>query len=353
MAHNAEQQSEISESTNEVTSELYPLQFTPIFQRYLWGGTRLAEILQKPIGCQSAAESWEIVDHQAHQSVVAQGPLAGTTLRELLDADGAALVGASVMQAITSVDQPLHLRGRFPLLLKYLDACQDLSVQVHPDDRFGRTLDPPDLGKTEAWYVMHADPGARIYAGLKSGVTEAMFREAVACGRAAETLHSFHARTGDCVFVPAGTMHAIGAGLLIAEIQQASNTTFRVDDWGRVDQNGNPRPLHLEQAIEVTNFERGPVQPVRSGNDSFSIQTLVACEKFVLQRVPLVQSRTLGGDGQFHIIAGVQGSAVWVDSFGKHALPKGGTVLLPASMPPVEFAPTAEATVLIEIHVPS
>ena len=147
---------------------MYPLRFEPLFQRYIWGGRRLADVLNKPIGEQTAAESWEVVDHQDSQSIVRYGTLAGQTLRQLIADSGDALVGERAMKSISSPDQPAHLRNRFPLLLKFLDANRHLSVQVHPDDQMGATLDPPDLGKTEAWYVMHADPGAKIFAGLKT-----------------------------------------------------------------------------------------------------------------------------------------------------------------------------------------
>jgi len=158
---------------------MYPLRFEPLFRRYIWGGRRLADVLNKPIGDQSAAESWEVVDHQDDQSIVRFGDLAGKSLRELIADHGNDLIGNQLMEKISSDELPDHLRNRFPLLLKFLDANRNLSVQVHPDDQFGATLSPPDLGKTEAWYVMHADPGSKIYAGLKEGVTAESFRAAI------------------------------------------------------------------------------------------------------------------------------------------------------------------------------
>ena len=158
---------------------MYPLRFEPLFRRYIWGGRRLADVLSKPIGDQTAAESWEVVDHQDDQSIVRFGDLSGKSLRELIAGHGNDLIGSQLMEKISSDGLPDHLRNRFPLLLKFLDANRNLSVQVHPDDEFGATLSPPDLGKTEAWYVMHADPGSKIYAGLKAGVTAESFRSAV------------------------------------------------------------------------------------------------------------------------------------------------------------------------------
>ena len=233
---------------------LYPLRFEPLFRRYIWGGRRLSSVLQKQIGDQTAAESWEIVDHGDEQSVVKFGDLAGQSLEQLIATYGESLLGVDVARQVSSDQVPKYLQNRFPLLLKFLDANRHLSIQVHPDDAFGATLDPPDLGKTEAWYVMAADEGATIYAGLKTGVDKAAFESAIAGGKTEEVMHSFQPNVGDCVFIPAGTMHAIGEGLLIAEIQQASDTTFRVYDWGRVGDDGKSRPLHIKQSIAATDF---------------------------------------------------------------------------------------------------
>jgi len=353
---------------------MYPLRFQPIFQRYLWGGQQLAQVLHKPIGDQTAAESWEVVDHDSHQSVVAFGPLAGKTLRELIDEWGTDLLGPALLEKISASTIPAHLRGRFPLLLKFLDAQQPLSVQVHPDDKFGATLSPPDLGKTEAWYVMHAEAGAKIYAGLKAGVTAEDFSAAVAAGKTESMLHSFSVTAGDCVFIPAGTMHALGAGLLIAEIQQASNTTFRVYDWDRVDDSGSSRPLHLESALAVTDFEHGPVEPIRATGDapqavaasvsssspsllrnplSTCISTqLVACDKFVMNKISAATAFELGGDGRFRILAVTGGSVRVSEDASPEELRLGETILLPASLPPMSLAPARHGVELLEIYLP-
>src|SRR5204863_3257866 len=153
-------------------------------------------------------------------------------------------------------------RDQFPLLLKFLDCNQTLSVQVHPNDEQAAKLDPPDLGKTEAWVVLAADPGSKIYAGLKPGVDRQTLEAAVANGRCEKCLHEFEPHVGDCVFIEAGTVHALGAGLLVAEIQQASDTTYRLFDWNRVDRDGKPRQLHVEEALDVTDYTRGPVNPL-------------------------------------------------------------------------------------------
>ncbi len=332
---------------------MYPLRFIPLFQRYLWGGRRLAEVLGKSIGAETAAESWEIVDHQNDQSVVAYGELAGITLRQLIAEFGDRLLGGSMLKAVSSPDVPEHLRNRFPLLLKFLDANRPLSVQVHPDDRFGATLSPPDLGKTEAWYVMHADPGAKIFAGLKSGVTRQDFQNAVAEGTTESMLHSFEPKQGDCVFIQAGTMHAIGAGLLIAEIQQASNTTFRVYDWGRVGADGKPRPLHIDQALEVTDFSSGPVEPTfpRIANDGWA--ELVACDKFCMNRRAFDRPLTVAGDGRFHILAVTRGELHIEGDPSAQPLKLGQTALIPAAADSRTLTPGDGGAELLEIHVPS
>jgi mannose-6-phosphate isomerase len=332
---------------------LYPLRFEPLFRRYLWGGRRLSEILAKPIGDQPAAESWEVVDHQDDQSVVRFGDLAGKSLRQLIADSGVELVGPHLMSQISSTDLPAHLQNRFPLLLKFLDANRHLSVQVHPDDQLGATLDPPDLGKTEAWYVMHADPAAKIYAGLNPGVTSKSFRAAVEKGETESMLHSFEPNQGDCVLIPAGTIHAIGAGLLIAEIQQASNTTFRVYDWGRVDQDGQSRPLHLEQAVQATDFERGPVDPVPptpTGDPNW--MNLVRCDKFVMNRGTQATPFQVGGDGRFRILAVTAGSVEMSGDPSGLPLKLGETSLVPACLGPVELSPGPHGVELLEIFVP-
>ncbi len=252
-----------------------PLRFAPIFRSYLWGGDRLASRMgKKPPGSGIWAESWEIVDHREAESVVSEGPFASWTLRQLIE---------SFPNEITGMDTP---HERFPLLLKYLDCQRVLSVQVHPDDNYGATMPQPDRGKTEAWYVIDADPGAVLYAGLQPGIDAQRLASAIESGNTQACLHVLYPKPGDCVFIPAGTVHALGAGLLVAEIQQASDCTFRLFDWNRVDNEGQPRPLHIEQAMEVIDFDRGPVDFVRRSapNTDGSI-TLVDCDKFVLREM--------------------------------------------------------------------
>ena len=329
---------------------MYPLRFKPIFQRYLWGGFRLRDVLGKDTGDQAAAESWELVDHKDAQSEVLYGSLAGQSLRQIIASDPEGILGKKLAAQLAAESIPQPLRNRFPLLLKFLDASRDLSIQVHPDDAMGATLSPPDLGKTEAWYVMDAQPGAKIYAGLKEGVDEAAFRAAADAGKTPEMMHSFEPKSGDCVFIKAGTLHAIGAGLLIAEIQQASNTTFRIDDWGRVDADGNPRQLHLSQGIAATDFSRGPVSAC-AGEKGDDFETLIACDKFTFRRYSLGDKVTVGGDGKFRIIAVTSGSLMVQNDPSESPLAKAQTALLPASLAATALTAQGGETEFLEILV--
>ena len=312
----------------------YPIRFRPLFKQTIWGGRRLADQLGKTIGPEADyAESWEVVDHGTDQSLVENGPLAGTSLADLISRHARWLLGDGAP-------------GRsFPLLLKYLDCNRVLSVQVHPDDQYGATMTPPDLGKTEAWYIVAAEPGSLIYAGLKSGVDREDLRSATLAGQTESVLHSFEPDAGDVVFIPAGTVHALGAGLLVAEIQQSSDTTFRLFDWNRVDGQGKARPLHLDQALEVSDYQSGPVVARQSDPETAGWQTLVQCDKFVLSAMEK-GSALIAGDGQFHIITVPRGSASLRTNEETQSLTVGASILLPAASEACEIELHGDATVL-------
>jgi mannose-6-phosphate isomerase len=323
---------------------LYPLTFEPVFKRYLWGGRRLGTALGKPIGeADDYAESWEIADHAQGQSVVANGHLAGTSLHELVSTSGAELLGRNAP------------RSSFPLIFKFLDCQLDLSVQVHPNDAAAALLTPPDLGKTEAWIVLDAQPGSRVYAGLKHGCDRAALKQALHSGSTAECLHSFEPKIGDCLFIPAGTVHALGAGLLVAEIQQASDTTYRLYDWNRVGPEGKPRPLHVEEAMKAIDYsavEIGPQKPQAIGNPS--VEQLVACDKFILDRWTWSGAQRIGGDDRFHIISVIQGEmAIQASrSDAELTLRRGETALLPASLGGASLHARSQA-VALDMYLPS
>jgi mannose-6-phosphate isomerase len=314
----------------------------------------LGTVLSKPIGPESDyAESWEVADHQHGQSVVADGPLAGTTLHELAVSCGEELLG----RHFASLQRAGQLR--FPLIFKFLDCQRDLSVQVHPDDAAAALLDPPDLGKTEAWLILAAEPGSRVYAGLREGCTRASLAAAIRAGKTAECLHSFAAQPGQCIFVPAGTVHALGAGLVVAEIQQASDTTYRLYDWDRVGPDGKPRALHVEQSLAAIDFRAPAVMPQGAESTSQShVERLVACDKFVLDRWRLSGRKSLGGDGRFHIVSVLEGDvavracelAEGAD-WGHRILTRGQTVLLPAALKAVELE-SLPGAILLDMYLP-
>jgi mannose-6-phosphate isomerase len=317
---------------------LPPLLFTPIYRRYIWGGRRFAAAFGRPLPAgDDYAESWELVDRGGDQSIVRAGPLAGRSLGEIVRGQGVDVFGRSHPPA-------------FPLLFKFLDANRVLSVQVHPDDARAARLDPPDRGKTEAWYVVAAEPGSRIYAGLREGVDQAALAAAIRGGSCEEVLHSFAPVAGDCVFIPAGTVHAIGGGLLVAEIQQSSDVTYRLFDWNRTGPDGKPRPLHIEAGVEAVT-RLGPVDPVQPEVTADpAVRRLAACEYFVLDEVRPTSGWWCGGDDRCRFLAVLEGEVRLPDRWGLPALGPGACALLPASAGAQEIA--AAGAKLLHVTVP-
>lgn len=313
----------------------HPIRFEPIFRSYIWGGNRLASQLgKKPPGSGIWAESWEIVDHREGESIVSDGDFAGWTLRQLIESFPNEIIGR---------DTP---NERFPLLLKYLDCQRVLSVQVHPDDAYGAKMPVPDRGKTEAWYVIDAEPDAKLYAGLKTGVDKKALEEAIEKGETEVCLHVLHPKKGDCVFIPAGTVHALGAGLMVAEIQQASDCTFRLFDWDRLDKDGQPRQLHIEQALEVIDFQRGPISFVARPNlMANSVRTLVDCDKFTLQEYATPGSYLLNS-GKLTIVTVPHGDAMLKTATHEYVLERGQTILVPAACQSAKLQVSESTTVL-------
>ncbi len=319
---------------------LYPLRFRPILRRYIWGGRRLETVLNKAIGPESCAESWEICDHGADQSIVESGPLQGTTLGHLVTQRGEELLGRHHPQS--RQQQP-----RFPLLLKFLDAAQPLSLQVHPDDARAAKLDPPDMGKTEAWLVLAAEPGSTIHSGLKPGVDRETLAGAIAQGKCQDCLHEFEPEPGDCLLLEAGTVHSLGGGVLVAEIQQASDTTYRLFDWNRLGTDGQPRQLHIEQGLEAVDYARGPVEPGKAvATDQLGVSRLAACDKFVLDRRDIESPQEIGGDDRCHVLSILDGSLRIEGDPTDSALSVGQTVLLPAGLGSVRLVAQGGAVAL-------
>jgi mannose-6-phosphate isomerase len=252
---------------------LYPLRFEPICQYRLWGGRRLAKVLAAPLpGDGPIGEAWLLSDRDDHPSLVADGPLKGRALGQLLNKSPEQMLG--------------KLAGRFrrfPLLLKFLDVRSLLSVQVHPSDRQTDYLPPGETGKTEAWVVLEAGPEGRIYAGLKPGSTADDLRRAIADKTVADCLASFSPKLGDGVLVPAGTVHALG-DVVVFEVQENSDVTFRLYDWDHIDaKTGGPRPLQVDQALACIDFAQDairPVAPVVERSSPVRRELLFCCEHF-------------------------------------------------------------------------
>jgi mannose-6-phosphate isomerase len=317
---------------------LYPLRFEPILKRLIWGGRRLQTLLDKPLGPgDDYAESWEIADHGDDVSRVAAGMLLGRSLRELLADDAPAILGRKATAG-----------AQFPLLLKFLDAHQDLSIQVHPNNKLARRL-ANDNGKTEAWVILHAEPASWIYAGLQPGMTHADVVRALKRGELPGLLHRFPARAGDTVFIPAGTVHAIGAGIVLAEVQQQSDATFRLDDWGRVDREGRPRPLQIPQALESIDFDLGPVQPILPSPEPEAWGTrerLITCPYFEIERLTLRGTTEIGSIDRCTILVGLDGIAELHHGRSNYVVRKGETLLLPAAIGPCAIGTFGAGTVL-------
>ena len=286
------------------------LSFTPLQKELVWGGRKLESILGKTLPSDGPyGESWEVVDLPDNQSVVNGGPLHGQSLEALLKGDKPSILGNASL-----------LDGHFPLLAKFIDAEATLSVQVHPDEAACARLKAGARPKTEAWYIIDRAPGAKIFAGLKDGVNRSHLKEAIVAGAVEELLYVVEVNPGDFVYLPAGTIHAIGAGVLLAEIQQSSNTTYRVFDWNRLGLDGKPRTLHIEQALEATDYSIvGPpvaaspasgLPGVRSAFFEMALVTLAPNDKITLEGVGPLILMGVGGPGRATIHANSSSSTI-------------------------------------------
>jgi mannose-6-phosphate isomerase len=300
---------------------LYPLLLDPTLHVKVWGGRQLAQVLGKklPTG-EPYGESWEIYD----TSVVSNGPLAGRTLGAVLSEYGPALVGSGNDKS----------KG-FPLLVKFLDAADWLSVQVHPDDAQANALENEPRGKTEAWYVLAAAPGAQLVIGVKPGTNRDRMVQAIRETRLEELLVYADIAAGDALYMPAGTIHAIGPGALIYEIQQASDLTYRLYDWGRMGLDGQPRPLHLEKGVQVSNVNSLP-QVTRPGDNPEMEVTVVAGEFFttVLHRINSDATGVIAldtGSDRFHALTCIDGLVEVVAGEVSVTLQLGRSAVVPAS----------------------
>lgn len=304
-----------------------PITFSPIYMERVWGGRELELVYGRelPDSTSPIGESWEIVDREHEQSIVDHGPLAGSSLHDLWTGRRAEIFGEGL---------PNH--PRFPILIKILDARDDLSIQVHPPIHLAGKLGGEP--KTEMWFIADCEPGAKLYVGLKNGVTRDAFEHAIAAGTVADCVHAVTPRAGDSIFIPSGRLHAIGAGFLIHEIQQNSDTTYRVFDWNRLGLDGNPRQLHVAESlasIDFNDFE--PAMDIPVGDN------LAGCDYFVTDRKHLEPGDSLANprDDRFSILSVVEGQ---LESAGGRRFEKGGFLLVPRGAAPLTAV--AESTVL-------
>ena len=309
-----------------------PLIFEPLFMERVWGGRRLEMLFGKrlPAGVR-VGESWELVDREEAQSVVHTGPLRGQTLNELWRDHHEPVFGKNT-PAVTK---------RFPLLFKLLDAQERLSVQVHPPARVARVLNGE--AKTEMWYVADTYLDADIFAGLKAGVVREDFERALREGKVAEKIHHIAMKPGDTFFIPSGRIHAIGAGNVIVEVQQNSDTTYRVFDWNRLGLDGKPRQLHVEESMQSIDFN--DIEPTGSQP---SAETLAKCEYFEVQKWNLQSPREAFDEGKFAVFTMLSGEV----ECGGSRFKAGDFFLVPSSQADPVVKPVGESATLLRTTIP-
>ncbi|MRX65606.1 type I phosphomannose isomerase catalytic subunit [Maribacter luteus] len=301
---------------------LYPFKFQPILKERLWGGTKLKEVLGKPIESDITGESWELSAVEGDISTVANGPLAGTTLQQIIDQQPEGLLGKDVFD---------RFGKDFPILIKFIDAKQDLSIQLHPNDELAKKRHN-SFGKTEMWYVMDADPGANLIVGFNKNVTKEEYSESLENDTLLDLLNYEEVKEGDTFFINTGKIHAIGAGVLLAEIQQTSDITYRVFDFNRKDKNGNLRELHTDLALDAMDYDKKDDFKVVYDQKSDTVNSMVDCPYFKTNFLQLDNNLSLDvkARSSFTILMCVGGSAEIVTNAGTVAIQKGETVLLPA-----------------------
>lgn len=317
----------------------YPLLFNPVYKDYIWGGRKF-ENFGKTLPEGIVAESWEISCHPDGESVIINGPDQSKTLQSIVDGKGEEILGSALYTG-----QPT----KFPLLIKFIDANKDLSVQVHPDDEYAYENENGEYGKNEMWYIVDAVPGSKLVSGIKDGVTKEDFAKAVTENRVEECLNFVETHPGDCFNIPAGLVHAIGSGNLICEIQQNSNTTYRVYDYNRTDDNGNTRPLHVKKALDVIDFSSRDKIYYKglSIEEEFATRTfLVANDFFAVERVLLDGTMTEDTNKErFHCFTVLEGTI----EINGETVKKAHSCLIPASVGKYKVSGRA---ILVKSYVP-
>jgi mannose-6-phosphate isomerase len=323
---------------------LYPLRFEPIYQYRVWGGRRLASLLSTRLpGDDPVGEAWLLSDRDDQATLVADGPLKGKTLRQLLARSPQQLLG--------------RLAGRFsrfPLLLKFLDVKTRFSVQVHPSDADEKLISTGDTGKTEAWVVLEEGPEARVFAGLKPGMSADRLRQAIANGTVADQLASFTPKPADVVFIRAGTVHSL-SDVMVFEVQQNSDVTFRLYDWDQCDpRTGQRRPLQVEQALACIDFEQGaiaPAIPVVEQTEPALREKLVQCDQFGMTRITAKLPFRVGAEALPRVLVCLAGNGQLEHAGETYTFGKGDVLLLPAAVGECSCRPQGVVNVL-EISLP-
>ncbi len=324
---------------------LYPLRIAPIYQYRLWGGRRLGEILPEPLpGSDPIGEAWILSDRDDYASQIANGALSGRTIHEVMRRFPEQLMGRLASRF-----------NRFPLLLKFLDAREMLSVQVHPSAAHPDLIPSGETSKTEAWIVIEAEKGSCIYAGLRSGTTADSLRQSLNDGTIAGHLVRIAPKPGDAVFIPAGTVHTLGKGVVVFEVQQNSDVTFRLYDWGHVDPKTKKlRPLQIEQAFACIEFgpsDSGIVAARVETTTPVERERLFDCPAFLLWRLLGKDPFTVGATAEPRVLVCIGGSGQVIHQGTPYAVGKGDVWLLPAEAGECAFQPSGEAT-LLEIAIP-
>ena len=309
--------------------EIYPLKFKPILKERLWGGTKLRDVLGKPIESDITGESWELSGVDGDISEISNGDLQGTSLKELIAKESEQLLGKGVVERFGT---------DFPILIKFIDAKQDLSIQLHPNDELAKERHN-SFGKTEMWYIMDADPGAQLIVGFNKDVEKEEYVESLEENTLLDLLNYEEVTEGDTFFINTGKIHAIGAGVLLAEIQQTSDITYRVFDFNRKDKNGNLRELHTELALDAIDYTKKDDFKVNYPSDKNAANTMVDCPYFKTNFLELTQGiqQDVRERDSFTIYMCVGGSANITNDWGTAQIQKGETILVPASSQKIDI----------------
>jgi mannose-6-phosphate isomerase len=321
---------------------LHPLKFDPIYKERIWGGEKLRTQLHKNVSGEAIGESWELSDVKGEPSIVSTGNLKGKTLQELSATYQEELLGKKVYEAFGT---------KFPLLIKYIDAKSDLSIQVHPNDELAKARHN-SFGKTEMWYVMQADEGAKLMVGFNQEVTKKQYQEHLENNTLTEILNFEEVKKGDVYFLPTGRIHAIGGGIVLAEIQQTSDITYRIYDWNRVDAQGNSRELHTELAIDAIDYTLHENYKTAYQEVQNEVTNLVDCPYFTTNLIPFTGEVTLNHDDKdsFVIYMCVKGNVTFETNEYKEKLKFGETILIPASIKNLKIT-TDETSELLEVYL--